>query len=47
MRQIGEKPSSPQPEQAPPTRTLTGIELLRQRAKKAAEIALKRKQSGD
>jgi len=47
IRQIGEKPSSPQPEQAPPTRTLTGIELLRQRAKKAAEIALKRKQSGD
>jgi hypothetical protein len=47
VRQIGEKPSSPQPEQAPPTRTLTGIELLRQRAKKAAEIALKRKQSGD
>jgi hypothetical protein len=47
IRQIGEKPSSPQPEQAPPTRTLTGRELLRQRAKKAAEIALKRKQSGD
>lgn len=47
VRQIGQRPSNPQPEQAPPTRTLTGRELLRQRAKKAAEIALKRKQSGD
>ena len=44
IRQIGE---NPQPKETPPTRTLTGRELLRQRAKKAAEIALKRNQSRD